>query len=263
MGMSSMRMQHLFTPAGEAALAHAMRQKPLLAFDFDGTLVPIVARPDDARVSQVISARLRRLAEQVPVAIVTGRSIADVRQRLGFVPQYIVGSHGAEDSHNPESTSLNRMAMDCLREQLAGWQGRLADTGIQVEDKGLSIAFHYRLSRERRTALSLIEDLLSNADRSLRIFPGKMVVNVVAADAPDKADAVQSLVARCGAANAVFAGDDINDEAVFAAAPASWLTVRVGRDAPRSRARFFLDSASEVAMLLDRMLVELCARASR
>lgn len=256
-------MKHLFTPAGEAALADAMQQKALLAFDFDGTLVPIVARPDDAHMSQAIAARLTRLAGQLPVAIVTGRSIADVQQRLGFIPRYIVGSHGAEDSDDPQSTATYRLALDRLRGQLDGRQGSLANAGIQVEDKGQSIALHYRLSRERRAAMSLIEDLLSGADPSLRIFPGKMVVNVVPADAPDKAAAVQSLVARCGAAIAVFAGDDVNDEPVFLAAPPSWLTVRVGRDDPTSRARFFLDSASEVAMMLDRMLAELPARGSR
>lgn len=50
-------MQHLFTPAGEAALAATLQRRPLLAFDFDGTLAPIVARPDDARISQAVSAR--------------------------------------------------------------------------------------------------------------------------------------------------------------------------------------------------------------
>jgi trehalose 6-phosphate phosphatase len=257
-----MQMKHLFSPTGEAALAEAMQRKPLLAFDFDGTLVPIVARPDDARMSQAIAARLTRLGAHLPVAIVTGRSIADVQQRLGFVPHYIVGSHGAENSDDPQSTASYRLVMDGLRRQLARRQGGLADAGVQVEDKGQSIALHYRLSRERRKAISLIEDLLSDADLTLRTFPGKMVVNVVPADAPDKAAAVRALVARCGAANAVFAGDDVNDEPVFVAAPPSWLTIRVGRDDPTSSARFFLDSASEVAMLLDRMLAGLPARGS-
>jgi trehalose 6-phosphate phosphatase len=84
-----------------------------------------------------------------------------------------------------------------------------------------------------------------------------MVVNATAAGAPDKAHAVRALLARSGASCAVFAGDDVNDEPVFESAPPTWLTVRVGRDDPKSRAQFFLDSPNEVALLLERMLVHL------
>ena len=81
-----------------------------------------------------------------------------------------------------------------------------------------------------------------------------MVVNVTGRAAPDKAHAVRTLVSRCGASCALFAGDDVNDEPVFVAAPSDWLTVRVGRDEPASRAQYFLDSPVEMALLLERML---------
>ena len=77
--------------------------------------------------------------------------------------------------------------------------------------------------------------------------------------APDKADAVRELVRRSGVSCALFAGDDVNDEPVFAAAVAGWLTIRVGRDAARSQAHLFLDSPAEIAVLLERM-VSLLAR---
>ena len=80
-------MRHLLSARGEAALAALMRRRPLLAFDFDGTLAPIVARPEDARVPAAVAARLAVLALRLPVAIVTGRAIGDVRHRLGFEPQ--------------------------------------------------------------------------------------------------------------------------------------------------------------------------------
>ena len=87
-----------------------------------------------------------------------------------------------------------------------------------------------------------------------------MVENVVPAEAADKAQAVHALVARAGADRAFFAGDDINDEPVFAAAPPHWLTVRIGRDDPRSRARFSLDSPAEMALALQTMIDELQSR---
>ena len=248
-------MQHLFTPAGEAALAATLQRRPLLAFDFDGTLAPIVARPDDARISQAVSARLKILAARLPVAIVTGRAVSDVRGRLGFEPRYIVGSHGAEDGLDASAADARARALDPLRDLLRVRGAILAAAGIGVEDKVLSIALHYRLAHDRAGAPALIHELLAEPGQSVQVFAGKMVVNVMAPDAPDKADAVQALVARSGASCALFAGDDVNDEPVFVSAPPDWLTVRIGRDDPASRARFFLNSPAEVAILLERMLI--------
>ncbi|RZL38452.1 MAG: trehalose-phosphatase [Rubrivivax sp.] len=250
-------MQHLFTPDGEAALAAVLRLRPLMAFDFDGTLAPIVARPDDARIAAAVAQRLQALAARLPVAIVTGRSLADVRGRLGFEPQFIVGNHGAEEDGAGAAHTLLAAPLDGLRERLQAQQQALQAGGIAVEDKGLSLALHYRLARDPAAAQRLIAGLLTPEPEGLRFFAGKMVVNAVAADAPDKADAVQALVARSGAAAAFFAGDDVNDEPVFAAAPAHWLTVRIGCDDPSSRARFCLDGPQEMALLLGRVLAQL------
>ena len=252
-------MQHLFSPEGEAALATALRQRPLLAFDFDGTLAAIVARPDDARISQAVSARLKALSARLPLAIVTGRTVDDVRGRLGFEPRFIIGSHGAEDPADPDAAAALAQVLEPVRRQLQARQAELAAAGIQIEDKGASLALHYRLARDREHAQALITELLTPADDAWRVFGGKMVVNVVPAHAPDKADAVHALVAQSQARCAVFAGDDINDEPVFASAPPHWLTIRIGRGERHSRARYFLDSPNEVAMLLERMLALLPA----
>ncbi len=246
-------MQHLFSPDGLAALASALRQQPLLAFDFDGTLAPIVARPDDARIPQAVATRLKALATQLPLAIVTGRSVVDVRGRLGFEPLYIVGNHGAEDPQ-VAAAAVDSPALCALRQRLQARQAELAAAGVTVEDKQASLALHYRLARQRERALALVNECLAPADERLRIFGGKMVVNVAPREAPDKAAAVLALVQRCGAGCAVFAGDDVNDEPVFEAAPAHWLTLRVGCDERPSRARFFLGGTSEMALALDRML---------
>ncbi len=251
--------QHLFSHEGVAALAATLQRQPLLAFDFDGTLAPIVARPDAARISQAVSARLAALAARLPVAIVTGRSVDDVRDRLGFKPHFIVGNHGAEDESAPVVMPPVPGALAPLRAQLDARRHELAGTGVTVEDKGHSIAMHYRLSRTRERALALIAELTSAPGDALRVFGGKLVVNVAPRSAPDKAHAVHALVARCGASCALFAGDDVNDEPVFDAAPAGWLTVRVGRDDPQSRAMYFLDSPVEMAMLLERMVALLPA----
>jgi trehalose 6-phosphate phosphatase len=70
----------------------------------------------------------------------------------------------------------------------------------------------------------------------------------------DKGDALASLVRRSGAGAAVFVGDDVNDEAVFMRPEPHWLTVKIGREDPLSRAMFFLDSDAELAVMLQKML---------
>src|SRR5262249_18290090 len=126
-GMSAMR--HLFLREGRAALVNALSSNPLLAFDFDGTLAPIVAHPNDARVTSAVSERLARLAEIRRVAVITGRSVDDVAPRLGFEPTYIVGNHGAEDPS--DANRLDLSALDAFRARLANDAERLAACGVE------------------------------------------------------------------------------------------------------------------------------------
>lgn len=243
-------MRHLFSPAGEAAIDQLMkRQRVMLAFDFDGTLAPIVARPDDARVSVGIARRLELLARHCPVAVVTGRSIADVRPRLGFEPAYVVGNHGAEGLDWQPSGQ----GMDIVRARIDAQAGALRVAGVHIEDKTLSLALHYRLARDRDAAVRAIKALVEALPADLSTFGGKCVVNIVNKEAPDKGVAVLALLRRSGCDALLFVGDDVNDEAVFEQAHDDWLTVRIGRADGGSRAMFFLDTHSEMSALLERI----------
>ena len=247
-------MRHLFTAHGQTALAALLRQNPLLAFDFDGTLAPIVSRPSLARIPKGVAARLTLLAARLPVAIITGRAIEDVRRRLGFEPQFIVGNHGAEDTQEPSMTGFLAQVLDAVRFRLAARQADLGAAGVQVEDKGQSIALHYRRAPQTQRAVGLIHEILLPKDELLHVFSGKMVINIVAAKAPNKADALLGLLSRCASDHAFFVGDDVNDEPVFAAAPETWLTVRIGQEDAASQAMFFLRDPAEIPHLLDQML---------
>jgi trehalose 6-phosphate phosphatase len=245
-------MRHLFSDDGERALADAIALHPLLAFDFDGTRAPIVARPGDARVSAAIASSLERLGRIFPLAIVSGRGVDDLRDRLPFQPRYIVGSHGAE---NPWRSDANPPALlDPMRDRLAEHVQDLAHAGVTVEDKGRSIALHYRLARDRGLAHEVVDYFARTLQPGLSAFGGKMVMNIVAAGAPDKAEAVVRLLEHSGAKVAIFLGDDVNDEPVVARAAPGWLTVKVGRDDPASSAMYCLDAPAEIEGLLERML---------
>ena len=247
-------LRPLLGQQGLAALTALVRSPALFAFDFDGTLAPIRPRPDDVQVSATIALRLEKLARVRPVAIVTGRRIADVRERLGFVPAWIIGNHGAEDDGDLDAAARAHHALDALRERLGAREDGLVAAGVVVEDKGQSLALHFRTAPDRAVASALIEDVLAGFTATLHVFGGKLVYNAVAADAPDKAVAVQRLIERAGVQAAFFAGDDVNDEPVFAAARPGWVTVRIGCERRESAARFCIAGPHEMAGVLDRIL---------
>jgi trehalose 6-phosphate phosphatase len=247
-------MQPLIGPEGDQAMQALLRRRPLLAFDFDGTLAPIVEHPAQARIAPELLPRLRRLNLQFPLAVVSGRRLDDLRPRLGFKPRFVVGNHGAEDEGEPATTRRLTEALADLRAQLQSAQPLLAEAGVSIEDKGPSIALHYRQAVDEARALAAIGALLARHVQPGQVFGGKKVVNVSAPGAPDKAAAVRALVTRCGAGAALFVGDDVNDEPVFAAAPPHWLSVRVGHDGSPTQARFGLADVRQVAQMLDRLL---------
>jgi trehalose 6-phosphate phosphatase len=247
----------LFSPRGEAAIAALMAAAPLLAFDFDGTLAPLVARPADARPSRAVSLRLRRLAARLPVAVISGRALADLRPRLGFEPAWCIGGHGAEDDGDAQTRAASAhwaQALQAARQCIQRHAAVLEAAGVTVEDKAASLALHDRLAPDLARARAVMAEVLAQLGPGFNVFTGKRVVNITAQGSPDKADALRALAARSGAGAALFVGDDVNDEPVFAAAPPSWLTVRVGREDSTSVARYAIDSQADMALLLDRLL---------
>jgi trehalose 6-phosphate phosphatase len=239
-------MKALFSPAGELAIRRLMRRRVLLAFDFDGTLAPIVARPEDAKIPAAIARRLAELVRRLPVAVVTGRSVMDVRQRLGFEATYVVGNHGAEGL----GWVAHGSGLSGLRQHLQAQMAALGQAGVLVEDKGLSLALHYRLADDAEVAQRAIASSLADLPPDLATFGGKCVVNVVIRAAPDKGDATLALLQASGCETLLFVGDDVNDEAVFERARSDWLTVRVGRPAGESRAMYFLETHTQMEPLL-------------
>ena len=248
-------MNFLFSVEGEAALQRLSERRALYAFDFDGTLAPIVALPDDARTAPGVLRPLAALREFAPVAILTGRSVADLGARLGFTPDYLIGNHGAEGLPQSQGgDAANRAACDRWRAQLhdaIAAQG--LDSGIFIEDKTYSLSVHYRLARDRDAAEQAISAVLAALDPPPRLIGGKCVFNLLPDGAPDKGQALAALVAaeRCDAA--FYIGDDETDETVFYGAPDNWLTVRVGYS-DASGARFFLHHQGEVAACVQRLV---------
>ena len=259
-------MRSLFTPEGRAALQCLARRRTLYGFDFDGTLAPIVASPDDARASVETERKLATLGVLAPVAILTGRSVVDMRQRIEFTPLHLVGNHGAEGLPLPLHHSLADSLMadegtpdhgSIAREWLRQWPSAIAshgaDPGVFVEDKTYSISIHYRLAVDRKAAERAIAKAVATLVPAPRVIGGKCIFNLLPAGAPDKGDALATLIRFEHCDSAFYIGDDETDEAVFDRAPADWVTVHVG-ESDDSAARFFVEHQGEIDRCLDLLI---------
>jgi trehalose 6-phosphate phosphatase len=219
-------------PDNRALLEQFAWLNVLIAFDYDGTLAPIVATPDAARMRESTRERFRRVSDAFPTAVISGRAGADIEERLdGFCVLAVSGNHGIEPWQ----------AREAYRRQTAGWSAALlgplaGSAGVWVEDKEFSISIHYRRAPEPAAARSAILEAVAALDGA-RIVPGKRVINVVPAGAPHKGAALDTARTSLGCGAALYVGDDETDEDVFAMEP-GWplLTIRVGgRRATKAR----------------------------
>ena len=251
-------MKHLIDawPAVEARLEAA--QHLLLMLDFDGTLAPIVPHPPDARIPADTMGTLRALARcpRITMAIVSGRSAADVRSLMDLAGIHLFGSHGRErirpGSNAVESDDHGKSAIAAVcRRLVTDLEGV---TGFEVENKGLSAAAHYRNADPgdyERIAESVKKAV--GSDPVLRTSPGKMVFDITPADGIDKGVAATALLHEVGGL-AIYFGDDTTDETAYRALPAESVTVFVGPSGSSSRARFRVADPWEVGTALTKIL---------
>lgn len=238
-------MKYLLTVRGRRLLRDWAERHPLLGFDLDGTLAPIVADPGSVALSPAIRSSLRDLARRFPVVIVSGRARKDVFQRLTGIPvREVYGNHGLEPTH----------ATSSLRNQVAGWcevlRERLSSLeGVWVEDKKYSLTVHYRHAASPEAARVAVEHAAESLP-GLRRLPGKLCLNVLPAGLAHKGQALLDAQQRLGCDRAIYFGDDDTDEDVFSTCdPERVLGIRVGK--PRSsRSAYYLRRQSEIAFVL-------------
>ena len=248
-------MKYLFARGNRDVVRQFARSRVLLAFDFDGTLAPIVPDPGRAAMRPETRARFSALARRYPCVVISGRSRADTVRRLrGIRVVEVVGNHGIEPwQPSPRAVPAVRRWRRSLARQLAPF------TGVAVEDKVYSLAVHYRRSVEKEKARVAILRAAGRF-RDARLVSGKQVVNLLPTDAPHKGIALERLRARFACETAIYVGDDQTDEDVFGLGqPGRLLTIRVGRKR-RSAAAYFLKSQAEIDRLLESLLAEAAAR---
>jgi trehalose-phosphatase len=233
----------------------------VLYVDFDGTLAPIVDDPGMASLSPETRAVLEEFSnrEDVLVAVVSGRSLTDVKARVGLQSLVYSGDHGLQiEGHSlrfehPEAARC-RDALTELNQQLIGLP--LLLPGVLIESKSLTTAIHYRRAPEgTREQIETILRSLVPADHPLFVLTeGKMIVEIRPRVDWNKGTAVRWIHDRLRADGALpfIIGDDRTDEDAFGALDDA-VTIRVGPEAS-TRARYCLADQDAVGEMLHWLL---------
>lgn len=253
--MASAELPTPRTPEGEDGLAALLAHpgQAVVALDFDGTLAPIVADPEQARADPGAPAALARLAPRLAaVAVVTGRPAGVAVRYGGFagVPGLerlvVLGHYGAErwDAHSGEvRTPAAHPGVTAVRAELPGFLDRIgAWSGTWIEDKGgRAVAVHTRRTEDPHAAFDALREPLAELARThgLMVEPGRYVLEL-RPPGMDKGVALTAYLGEAGAGSVLYAGDDLGDLAAFDAVGAlrekglpGLLVAAAGGESPR------------------------------
>lgn len=249
----------------DAIAAQLEQRKLALLLDYDGTLTPIVRRPEDAVLKDEVRELLRQLAGQCLVAIVSGRDRRDVERMVGIDSLIYAGSHGF-DIQGPDLAMQHEAAREALpeldeaervlHEQLAGIDG------ARVERKRFAIAIHYREVADEEN-VKRVEQVVNDVRRTLaglRKMGGKKIFELQPDVRWDKGQAVLWLIGQLGLDHdgvlVMYLGDDVTDEHAFRALRPrpSAMGVRVAPPESATEATYYLRDCDEVQGFLEKLL---------
>jgi trehalose 6-phosphate phosphatase len=250
-GSKSGLMRPIFSPRNLPLLKKFASANVLAAFDFDGTLAPIVSKPEEAALGPGTQHLLKQLASLYSCIVVSGRGRDDLRRKLrGIQLKEVIGNHGIEPWHT--SLAMTRAVkrwIPFLKRGLDGFPG------VVLENKHFSVTVHYRSARNKRAARKAITDIARTLPGA-KLVGGKQVVNILTEAAPGKGVAVERARQEMNCDKVIYVGDEKTDEDVFALARRGrTLTIRVGAS-KSSSAHFYIRDQREIDRLL-RTLIEL------
>ncbi len=182
-------------------------ERAAIVLDVDGTLAPIVPRPQDARVPDETRAELERLADRYALlAFLSGRTGDDARLVVGIEDATYVGTHGLE--LEPEAERWRDTLGELARS--ADWPAE------ETEDKGLTVSFHYRNAADEKAARNALEQVAEQA-RSVGLLArfGRKVLEIRPPVDADKGTAIRHLLRQAGVTRGLYAGDDTTDLDAF------------------------------------------------
>lgn len=198
------------------------KERAGLITDVDGTISRISEFPGGAIVDPGVLQLLERLSRRLAlVALVSGRSVAQVRQMVGIGDLVYVGNHGLEWWEHGRGAVAPEVEphLGAIRATL-GWLDRaLTLPGMVVEDKRATGSIHYRLVLDQSSARTAILEAIARCPlaRTLKVTEGRKVVNLLPPVVADKGTAVERLVKQHRLQGVVYLGDDVTDLDAFRA----------------------------------------------
>jgi trehalose 6-phosphate phosphatase len=248
-------MKYILSKSNRNILQQYAWSQVMMAFDFDGTLAPIVSEPRKARMRPQTRHLLKTLAKLYPCVIISGRAQTDASRRLeGIAVKEVCGNHGIE----PLRATKHMIAQVKSWRQLLGQQLKQFH-GVFMEDKLYSIAIHYRGSRKKKLVRAAVLRAVSKLGKA-RLIPGKQVINILPPHAPHKGMALEAERLRLHCDTVIYVGDDETDEDVFILdQPGRLLTIRVGLN-KKSAASYYLKRQNEINTFL-KLLISLRQKA--
>jgi trehalose 6-phosphate phosphatase len=246
--------------------------QPAVFFDFDGTLSDIVDDPDSARLVAGAGEALQNLAAQCPVAVLSGRDLADVSKRVGLPGIWYAGSHGFEltapdgTHHQNDAAAAAIPVLEQAAAQLRDQLGPIP--GVMVEHKRFGVAVHYRNAARDRVGQVAAAVRAAGQRDALRVTTGREVIELRPDIDWDKGKTLRWVIDHLhrpgsGSLVPIYLGDDITDEDAFDAVRAGPvqgipILVRHHDDGDRATAaRFALDSPASAAEFTDRLARQL------
>ena len=234
--------------------------------DYDGTLTPIVSQPEDAWLSDSMRQTLRELAACGPVAILSGRDLDDIRQRVNIDSIVYAGSHGF-DIAGPRGLRRQMAAkflpnLDMAERELHKALDRIP--GARVERKRFSVAAHYRNVKENDvTAVERAVAAVAAHHPELHRMDGKKVYELLPTIDWDKGTAVlwllETLGLERGNIRPIYVGDDRTDEDAFRALKQRGIGIVVSEEPRSTAARYMLRDPREVERFLSKLTAKLRA----
>ena len=234
--------------------------------DYDGTLTPIVSHPEDAWLSESMRQALRSLASRLPVAILSGRDLDDVRGRVLVDGIVYAGSHGFDIAG---AGGLRRQLGEAYLSVLNAAENELRDAvddiaGAQLERKYFSVAAHYRnVNEDEADKVALAVEAVAAKHRELRRIDGKKVYELLPDIDWNKGKAVlwllETLEVERGKALPIYIGDDRTDEDAFRALEKRGVGILVGEHKQATAANYCLNNPEEVERFLEQLIARLPA----